>query len=63
MQAALAFAEEAAQLLALHQAAQLERTRTGDALAEIGRLYTEVDNVAAAQVLANPLSGYRLANI
>jgi hypothetical protein len=37
MQAALAFAEEAAQMLALNQAAQLELTRTGDALAEIAR--------------------------
>ena len=63
MQAALAFAEDAAQMLALNQAAQLELARAGEALAEIARLYTEVDNAAADEVLANPLSRYRLANI
>jgi hypothetical protein len=62
-QAAAAFAQQAAQLLALSQAAQLELARTGEALAEIARMYTEVDASVAADVLNNPLSRYGLATI
>jgi len=61
-QAALAFAEEAAQLLALNQAAQLELTRVGQTLADIARAYLEVDQVAAAEMLSIPLPRYGLAN-
>ncbi len=59
----MAFSAEAAQLLALNQAAQKELMRTGTAVTQIARIYTETD-VAAAELLgANPLSSYRLAGV
>ena len=63
MQAAAAFAEDAAQMLALSQEAQLELARTAEALADIARLYTEIDNTSANEIVANPLARFRLANI
>jgi len=60
-QAATAFAAEAAQMLALNKAAQDELMRTGTALTEIARMYSEADAAAAGSLLANPLANYRLA--
>lgn len=59
-QAASAFAEGAAQLLALHAAAHQELLQTGQVLAEIARMYMEVDAAGADGLLLNP--AYRLAN-
>ncbi len=58
--AAMAFATEAAQMLALNKAAQEELVRTGTAFAEIARMYSEADGGAAGSLLTNPLSSYRL---
>ncbi|WP_239656205.1 PE domain-containing protein [Mycobacterium riyadhense] len=46
-QAAMAFHEEAAALLALNQAAQQELMRTGSAFTQIAQTYTEIDEAAA----------------
>ncbi|OBH14295.1 MULTISPECIES: PE domain-containing protein [unclassified Mycobacterium] len=62
VQAAVAFAAEATAFLALHTAAQQELARTGTAILDIARIYTEVDAAAAGSVLgARPLAGYRVA--
>jgi hypothetical protein len=64
MRAATAFAAEAAQLLALHRAAQEELIRTGAAVTEIARRYAETDAAAAAAVIsAGSLSGYQMAGV
>ncbi|SOJ57894.1 PE family immunomodulator PE35 [Mycobacterium simulans] len=47
-QAAMAFATEGAQLLALNQAAQEELARAGAAFTEIARTYADADVNAAA---------------
>lgn len=61
-QAALAFAAEATAFLALHATAQGELVRTGTAIVDIARMYTEVDAAAARSVLgARPLAGYPMA--
>lgn len=60
LRAAAAFAEEAAQLLALSQAAQYELMRTGVAFTQIARTYAETDAAAAGCVAATPLGGYDL---
>lgn len=46
-QAAVAFAEQGAALLAVHAAAQEELARTGVTLTDIARMYAEVDGEAA----------------
>jgi hypothetical protein len=64
-QAVEAFATEAAQMLALNQAAQEELMRMGQAVAEIARMYSEVDATAAGSLagaavgvpFGNPLAG------
>jgi len=47
LQAATAFHSEAAAMLALHQAAQEELMRTGQALTQIAQTYAAVDEAAA----------------
>lgn len=47
MQAAAAFQQEATALLDLHRAAQEELMRTGTALTQIARTYTDADEAAA----------------
>jgi PE family len=47
MQAAMAFAQEAATMLASNTAAQEELMRTGSALSDIARMYGESDETAA----------------
>jgi hypothetical protein len=61
-QAALAFAEGAAQMLALNEAAHQELMQTGQVLAEIARMYAEVDAAGADTMLLGPMSNYGLAN-
>ncbi len=61
-QAALAFATEATAFLALHTAAQEELVRTGTAVVDIARMYSEVDAAAAGSVLGvRPVAIYRMA--
>ncbi|OBH24783.1 hypothetical protein A5692_04020 [Mycobacterium sp. E342] len=61
-QAAVAFAAEATAFLALHTAAQQELARTGTAIVDIARMYTEVDAAAAGSVLGTRLlTAYRMA--
>ncbi|KKC04809.1 PE domain-containing protein [Mycobacterium nebraskense] len=61
-QAALAFAAEATAFLALHTAAQEELVRTGTAVLDIARMYSEIDAAAAGSVLGvRPQAGYRMA--
>lgn len=57
LQAVTAFHAEAANMLALHQAAQEELMRTGTALTQIAQTYTEVDEAAAETLVFgfNPL--------
>ncbi len=57
-QAVLAFAQEAATMLASNTAAQEELMRTGSALTDIARMYGESDDNAAGALLfsANPMS-------
>lgn len=50
-QAVLAFTNEAAQFIALNQAAQQELMRAGSAIGDIARMYSEVDSTAAEAVL------------
>ncbi|GAB7147274.1 PE domain-containing protein [Mycobacterium riyadhense] len=52
-QAAMAFHEEAAALLALNQAAQQELMRTGSAFTQIAQTYTEIDEAAASLVFGS----------
>ena len=52
MQAAMAFAAEAAAMLALNTAAQEELARTGLALTEIAQMYSQVDGEAAGTLAA-----------
>lgn len=60
--AALAFAAEATAFLTLHTAAQEELARTGTAVVDIARMYSEVDAAAAGSVLGvRPLATYRMA--
>jgi hypothetical protein len=61
LRAAMAFATEAAQLLALSQAAHEELMRTGEAFTQIAQLYSQTDAAAANLIRATPLAGYRLA--
>jgi hypothetical protein len=63
LQAAAAFAEEAAQLLSISQAAQQELMRTGEALTQVARMYIETDETAARRVTASPFGGYALARV
>lgn len=61
-QAALAFGAEAAAFLALHTTAQEELVRTGTAVVDIARMYSEVDAAAAGSVLGvRPVATYRMA--
>jgi thioredoxin-like negative regulator of GroEL len=61
-QAATAFAAEATQMLAFFNAAHTELMRTGNALVEIARIYSETDAAAAGRLRAiRPPAGYRLA--
>ncbi|UXA07003.1 PE domain-containing protein [Mycobacterium sp. SMC-2] len=61
-QAALAFAAEATAFLALNTAAQEELVRTGTAVLDITRMYSEVDAAAAGSVLGlRPPATYPLA--
>lgn len=46
-QAVTAFTAEAAQLLALNQAAQEELRRAGEAFREVARVYSDMDGAAA----------------
>jgi hypothetical protein len=63
-QAVAAFATEAAQLLALNQAAQEELMRAGQAVAEIARMYSEADATAAGSLVGvGLLWGDRLAGV
>ena len=50
-QAALAFASEGVETLALHTFAQEELTRTGAAYVEIAGMYTTVDGAAASTLI------------
>ena len=50
-QAVLAFAAEATAFLALHTAAQEELVRTGTAVVDIARMYSEAHAAAAGSVL------------
>jgi hypothetical protein len=63
VRAVMAFAEEAAQLLALNQAAQQELMRTGEAFTRIARVYAETDALAAGRVGATPLGSSELARV
>jgi hypothetical protein len=58
MQAAMAFAQEAATMLASNTAAQEELMRTGTALSDIARMYGDSDETAAGALMfsANPMS-------
>jgi hypothetical protein len=58
MQAAMAFAQEAATMLASNTAAQEELMRTGSALSDIARMYGDSDETAAGALMfsANPMS-------
>ena len=62
-QAATAFAAEAAQLLAVLNAAHTELVRTGTVLVDVARVYSETDAAAAARLqeirpqLDYPLAG------
>ncbi|AGZ51215.1 PE family protein [Mycobacterium kansasii] len=61
-QAVAAFTAEAAQLLALNQAAQEELRRAGEAFADIARMYTDVDTTAATSLTGvGLLPGFRMA--
>src|SRR5262249_32970371 len=65
MQAALAFMQDAAQMLASNSAAQQELLQTGTALMNISRTYSQVDDTAAdtlgfgtaARAVSNQLAG------
>ncbi|MHA7649979.1 PE family protein [Mycobacterium sp. ML4] len=50
-QAVAAFTNEAAQMLALNQAAQQELMRVGSAIGDIARMYSDVDVAAADSVV------------
>lgn len=62
-QAVMAFHQDAAAVLNLHQAAQQELMRTGSALTQIAQTYTDADRTAADAVafaalpMSNPWSG------
>ena len=63
-QAVMAFATDAAQLLALNQAAQEELMRAGQAVAEIARMYSEADASAAGNLVGvGLLWGDRMAGV
>jgi hypothetical protein len=53
MQAAMAFAAEASKTLAAHAAAHQEISRTGAALVDITRMYTQADATAAGALQTN----------
>jgi PE family len=55
-QAAAAFAEEAAAMLAFNTAAQEELMRAGAALTDIARMYTQADDTAAGSMMASAMS-------
>jgi hypothetical protein len=62
VQAATAFAGEAAKMLALFDAAHTELARTGTALVDIARIYAETDEAAAGRLTAiQPPMGRRFA--
>jgi PE family len=63
LRAVTTFAEEAAQLLALNQAAQQELMRVGEAFTRIARMYEETDVLAARRVGATPLGSSELAKV
>ncbi len=63
VRAMMAFAEEAAQMLAVHQAAQQELMRTGEAFTSIARRYQETDVLAARRVSAAPVGSSELARV
>lgn len=50
-QAVRAFANDAAQMMAVHQAAQLELMRAGSAISDIARMYADVDATVAGSVM------------
>lgn len=50
-QAVTAFTSDAAQVIALHQAAQQELMRVGAAIGDIARMYSDVDAEAAQSVM------------
>ena len=56
-QAVLAFASDAVQMVALNQAAQEELMRAGSMIAEIARMYSDVDATAASSVMGLGLQG------
>lgn len=51
-QAVIAFTSDAAQLIALNEAAQEELMRVGSVIGDIARLYSEVDAAAGQSVFA-----------
>lgn len=62
-QAVLAFAQEAATMLASNTAAQEELMRTGTALTDIARMYGESDDVAAGALAFSSTPMSRLASM
>lgn len=62
-QAVLAFAQEAATMLASNTAAQEELMRTGSALTDIARMYGESDDVAAGALAFSSTPMSRLASM
>nr|WP_269151265.1 PE family protein [Mycobacterium lacus] len=63
-QAVAAFTTEAAQMVALNQAAQEELIRAGSTISEIARMYADADATAANSVVGVSLQwGYRLATV
>lgn len=50
-QAVLAFASDAAEMFALHQAAQQELMRAGATISDIARMYADVDATVAGNVM------------
>jgi hypothetical protein len=62
MQAAMAFAQEAATMLASNAAAQEELMRTGSALSDIARMYGESDDNAAGALAFSALPMSRLSS-
>lgn len=63
-QAVMAFAHEAAQMLALNQAAQEELMRAGTTIGDIARMYSDVDASVANSVMDIGLRwGSRMAGV
>src|ERR1700761_7320661 len=66
MQAAMAFSAEAAQVLASNTAAQQELMQTGQALMNIAKMYTQVDDTAATTLgfrAASPLMSQAISTV